>query len=47
MLFLAAGVEAFWSPRTFLPPVVKYAIGVLLWVVLLLYFAFAGRDRAA
>ena len=47
MLFLAAAVEAFWSPRTFLLPVVKYAIGVLLWVLLLLYFGFAGRDRAA
>ena len=47
MLLLAAAVEAFWSPRTFLPPVVKYAIGVLLWVLLLLYFGFAGRDRAA
>jgi uncharacterized membrane protein SpoIIM required for sporulation len=46
MLFLAAAVEAFWSPRTFLPPVVKYAIGVLLGVLLLLYFGFAGRDRA-
>ncbi len=47
MLLLAAAVEAFWSPRTFLPPPVKYAIGAALWLLLLLYFGFAGRDRAA
>ena len=47
MLLLAAAVEAFWSPRTFLPPPVKYAVGGALWLLLLLYFGFAGRDRAA
>ena len=47
MLLLAAAVEAFWSPRTFLPPPVKYAVGGALWLFLLLYFGFAGRDRAA
>jgi uncharacterized membrane protein SpoIIM required for sporulation len=47
MLLLAAAIEAFWSPRTFLPPVAKYAVGVVLWLLLLLYFGFAGRQRAA
>jgi uncharacterized membrane protein SpoIIM required for sporulation len=47
MLLIAAGIEAFWSPRTFLPPAVKYALGGVMWLVLLLYFAFAGRERAA
>jgi uncharacterized membrane protein SpoIIM required for sporulation len=47
MLLIAAAIEAFWSPRTFLPPVVKYAVGVTLWLLLFLYFGFAGRDRAA
>jgi uncharacterized membrane protein SpoIIM required for sporulation len=47
MLFLAAAIEAFWSPRTFLPPIVKYAAGVVTWLLLLVYFAFAGRERAA
>jgi uncharacterized membrane protein SpoIIM required for sporulation len=47
MLSLAAAIEAFWSPRTFLLPVVKYAVGGTLWLLLLLYFAFAGRERAA
>jgi uncharacterized membrane protein SpoIIM required for sporulation len=46
MLLIAAGIEAFWSPRTFPPPEVKYAVGVILWLLLLLYFAFAGRGRA-
>ncbi len=27
MLVLAAGIEAFWSPRTEIPPPVKYAVG--------------------
>ena len=47
MLFIAAGIEAFWSPHTFLPPPVKYAIGVGLWLFLLAYFVFVGRERAA
>jgi uncharacterized membrane protein SpoIIM required for sporulation len=46
MLLIAAGIEAFWSPRTFLPPPVKYAVGATLWLLLLLYFIFAGRGRA-
>jgi uncharacterized membrane protein SpoIIM required for sporulation len=47
MLLIAAGIEAFWSPRTFLPPPMKYAIGIGLWIFLLLYFVFAGRGRGA
>jgi len=47
MLLLAAAIEAFWSPRTFLPPPFKYAVGGAFWLLLLLYFGFAGRDRAA
>jgi uncharacterized membrane protein SpoIIM required for sporulation len=47
MLLIAAGIEAFWSPHTFLPPPVKYVIGIALWLFLLLYFVFAGRGRAA
>lgn len=47
MLLIAAGIEAFWSPRTFLPPPVKYAIGIVLWLLLALYFSLAGRQHAA
>jgi uncharacterized membrane protein SpoIIM required for sporulation len=47
MLLIAAGIEAFWSPRTFLPPVAKYAVGGALWLLLFLYFGFVGREHAA
>lgn len=44
LLFLmAAFVEAFWSSTTWPSPEVKYAVGVTLWVAVLLFFATAGR----
>jgi hypothetical protein len=46
MLVLAAAIEAFWSPRTEIPPRVKYAVGGVLWLVTLAYFALMGRTRA-
>jgi uncharacterized membrane protein SpoIIM required for sporulation len=46
MFFIAAFVEAFWSPLTEVPYEVKIAVGVAGWAVLLTYFAFAGRTRA-
>jgi uncharacterized membrane protein SpoIIM required for sporulation len=47
MFFIAAFIEAFWSPHTAVPFSVKIAVGVAGWAVLLLYFAFAGHARAA
>ena len=47
MFFAAAFVEAFWSPITEIPFSIKISAGVAGWVVLLAYFAFAGRGRAA
>lgn len=48
IMFLAAAfVEAFWSPLTEIPFQMKIAAGIAGWVVLLLYFLFAGRARAA
>ncbi len=47
MLLIAAGIEAFWSPRTFVPPTAKYAVGAAMWILLLTYFAFGGRTRGA
>jgi len=46
LLTAAAFIEAFWSP---LPaaPALKYGVGAALWILLALYFIFAGRDRAA
>ncbi|MGH8725512.1 MAG: stage II sporulation protein M [Burkholderiales bacterium] len=47
MFFAAAFVEAFWSPLSEIPFNVKISVGVAWWVVLLGYFALAGRARAA
>jgi len=48
VMFLgAAFVEAFWSPLTEIPFPVKIAAGISGWVILLAYFAFAGRGHAA
>jgi uncharacterized membrane protein SpoIIM required for sporulation len=46
LLTLAALVEAFWSPIMQFPPVLKYAVGVALWLLLAAYFLLAGRLRA-
>ena len=43
MLFLAAGLEAFWSASGF-APLIKYSVGGLLWLLVLAYFLFAGRQ---
>jgi uncharacterized membrane protein SpoIIM required for sporulation len=47
LFFIAAFVEAFWSPLTEVPYTTKIAAGVAGWIVILAYFAFAGRARAA
>ena len=46
LFFIAAFVEAFWSPLTEVPYETKIAAGAAGWVLLLAYFAFAGRTRA-
>jgi uncharacterized membrane protein SpoIIM required for sporulation len=47
MLVGAAAIEAFWSPRTEVPPPVKYAVGGALWAIVLAYFSVMGRRRGA
>ena len=47
MLFAAAFVEAFWSPRGGIEPIIKYAVGGAAWAGVVAYFLFAGRDRGA
>jgi uncharacterized membrane protein SpoIIM required for sporulation len=47
MFFIAAFVEAFWSPLTEVPFNVKIGVGIAGWALLGAYFAFAGRARAA
>lgn len=38
----AAFIEGFWSPLA-MPPLLKYTVGLLLWVMLGAYFVFSGR----
>jgi uncharacterized membrane protein SpoIIM required for sporulation len=45
MLVLAAVIEAFWSSRHELSPALRYGAGITGWVLLLLYFLFAGRKH--
>ena len=44
MFIVAALIEAFWSPLA-LPPIIKYVVGGILWVLVLSYFYFAGRNE--
>lgn len=44
LTFLAACVEGFWSAHDF-PPIVKYNVGFAGWILLGVYFAFAGRGK--
>ncbi|MCV6639173.1 stage II sporulation protein M [Candidatus Albibeggiatoa sp. nov. NOAA] len=46
MFFLAAFVEAFWSSTTSIDPIIKYIVGISLWVLILSYFSLMGRNRA-
>ena len=43
MLVIAAFIEAFWSSITTLPSVVKYVVGLGLWVLVIGYLVAAGR----
>jgi uncharacterized membrane protein SpoIIM required for sporulation len=47
MLVAAAFVEAFWSSTSVFAPLVKYAVGIALVMLVVAYFCFAGRARAA
>ena len=46
MLFIAAGLEAFWSPSG-IPPQIKWATAGLFGVLITAYFIFAGREPRA
>jgi len=47
MFFLAAFVEAFWSPLTAFPPQTKYAVGAIVWAVVVGWLVLGGRARGA
>ncbi|MFT5681943.1 MAG: putative membrane protein SpoIIM required for sporulation [Myxococcota bacterium] len=46
MLVIAAGLEAFWSPRHTLPLGLRYGVGAAMWVLVGVYLAGAGRGDA-
>jgi len=46
MTACAAFVEAFWSPQRALPNELKYAVGIMLWIAWIAYFALAGHGTA-
>lgn len=43
MFFIAALIEAYWSPLTLADPWPKYAVGAAMWALVLGYFGLAGR----
>ncbi|MDR0399524.1 MAG: stage II sporulation protein M [Treponema sp.] len=47
LLTAAAAVEAFWSSRIGIPPRIRCIVGGLGWILLILYFALAGRRGPA
>ena len=44
MLVIAAAIEAFWSSRHELSLALRYGAGAAGWVLVTLYFVFAGRE---
>ncbi len=44
MLVLAAFIEAFWSPSSFVTSNMKYIVAIVLWALVISYFIFAGRS---
>ena len=46
MLVLAAAIEAFWSSNYHYPIQLRIGAGIVCWVLVLLYFLFAGRNSA-
>lgn len=47
MLLIAAFVEAYWSSMTYPSALVKYAVGLLLWLMVGLYLLMSGRNHHA
>jgi uncharacterized membrane protein SpoIIM required for sporulation len=45
MLLLAAFMEAFWSSNAAIAPYLKYLVGGLLWVGVINYFIWVGRQH--
>ena len=46
MLLIAAFLEAFWSSSKSISPEIKYIVGTILWILVVLYFSVFGRNHA-
>ena len=46
MTIMAAFIEAFWSSQVIVPPLIKYLVGITLWLVTISYFLWVGRANA-
>jgi uncharacterized membrane protein SpoIIM required for sporulation len=47
LFIMAAFVEAFWSSQTWIPVLVKYSVGITLWLLVIGYFTRVGRDEVS
>ena len=47
MTIMAAFIEAFWSSIAWIPLMLKYSVGIGLWLLVIAYFVFMGRSRYA
>ena len=45
MLLIAAALEAFWSSARWIAPVVKFGVGGVCWVLVIVYLVGQGRAR--
>jgi len=45
MFLMAAFVEAFWSSSQTIPVLVKYSVGCLMWICVVCFFIFMGRQK--
>ncbi len=43
MFFLAAFIEAFWSSSQTIDSNIKYLVGIVMWLLVIAYFLFAGN----
>lgn len=46
-LLIAAFIEAYWSSTTAITPWVKYLVGAVLWLLVIVYLSVAGRTHHA
>jgi len=44
MFFIAAFIEAYWSSTKAIIPDIKYAVGIIMWFLVIAYFVFVGRS---